>query len=194
MIPIFERDPDQSNVPPDHTAFLIRDWTSWFSEGTRVEKVGVKFGLPHLYITGDATSGGGPASEPTVSRVFVRNSAEIDPDVFGIPAPPIPKRRLERDYVQDDAPPGYSAYIFRWYLSVLERAVATRVERHGIRLVFTFEQRGIERAAARAGEESRLFIKNDGIDPRALELLAPFPATNDAPAFLPHDFRSNLKP
>ena len=94
---IFERDPDQSGTPVGHVAYLLRWWRAVYETGI-VTKVAIgSFGLPHL-----SWNSGGSMRRPRylgeLTRVFVRDDAEIDPAVFEIDAGPIPADALTRDW------------------------------------------------------------------------------------------------
>ena len=97
MIPMFEKDPNQEDVPVGHVAYLLRFWTAIYDEG-RVTKVALSgFGLPHLYFD----SGGSmrrPKYAGEYSRLFVREDAPIDPRVFEIDAGPVPADVMTRNY------------------------------------------------------------------------------------------------
>src|SRR5579862_9535593 len=86
-LPMFERDPDQSKVSKNCTAYIVRSW-GVIQEGV-VSEVRVTQGLPHLrFVQGGSTCLARYPDE--VSRVFVRNDALVDPEVFKIKAPSIP--------------------------------------------------------------------------------------------------------
>lgn len=88
---MFERDIDQSNVPTGTIAYVLRTWGVIY-EGI-VSRVSVENGLPALgYDTSEVGASARPARYPSeTSRLFVKEDAEIDPAVFEIMAPPIPR-------------------------------------------------------------------------------------------------------
>lgn len=88
---MFERDADQSNVPAGTTAYILRTWGAVY-EGI-VSRVSIENGLPALgYDTSEVGASARPARYPSeTSRLFVKEDAEIDPAVFEIFAPAIPR-------------------------------------------------------------------------------------------------------
>ncbi len=91
--PIFERDPNQDNVPDGHTAYLLRWWYSVFSGYVAEERF--YNGLAHLTYERESEERL-PASIGEVSRVFVRNTAPVKPAVFDIESKPLPKELPRR--------------------------------------------------------------------------------------------------
>lgn len=84
---MFERDPDQTNVPDGHTAYTLRHWGRVY-EGGSITKVGVwGNALPSLTVNFGMTERDSHFPKE-VSRVFVRNDAEIAPQVFTLIARP----------------------------------------------------------------------------------------------------------
>lgn len=91
-IPMFEKDPDQSNTPEGLVAYIVRNWGQVI-KGV-VSKVGVKNNLPLMNFVYHPLieSSSRPATFPSeVSRVFLRDNVEIDPGVFNIAAEPVPE-------------------------------------------------------------------------------------------------------
>ena len=87
-LPMFERDPNQNGSPPGHTAYILRHWGAVYEGGT-VTRVEVYEDRPSFMFRGEA--GSRLARYPDeVSRLFVRDDAEIDPEVFRIKAGPVP--------------------------------------------------------------------------------------------------------
>jgi len=88
---MFERDADQNNVPSGTIAYILRAWGVVY-EGI-VSRVSVENGLPALgYDASEIGASARPATYPSeTSRLFVKEDAEIDPAVFEIMAPPIPR-------------------------------------------------------------------------------------------------------
>lgn len=80
---MFERDPNQTNVPDGYTAYIIR-WKYSFFSGNATN-VTFDNGLPHVFWESNFENR--PLAFPgEVSRIFVRSGATIDERVFGIPA------------------------------------------------------------------------------------------------------------
>lgn len=95
-LPLFEKDTDQNGAPDGTTAYILRWWGTIYS-GV-VSRVRVADGLPALtYVAHESVvdASARPAAFPAeVSRVFVKDDAEIDPAVFTLPAPPMPENGI----------------------------------------------------------------------------------------------------
>ena len=88
---MFEKDADQTDVPKGTVAYIVRCWGVVYTG--IVSKIAVENGLPALtYDTSEFGASARPAKHPSeTSRIFVKNDADIDPAVFQIEAPPIPR-------------------------------------------------------------------------------------------------------
>ena len=85
---MFERDPSQEGVPAEHVAYVLRVWGVVY-DGPSVVEVGILNGKPLLRWAHGGTCR--PAKMPDeVSHIVVLIGSPIDPEVFMIPAGPVP--------------------------------------------------------------------------------------------------------
>lgn len=87
-LPLLERDANQIGAPPGYSAYIFRWWRQ--IETSFVTAITVSpHGQPHLHCTGDAEVRP-PNFRGETSRIFISNSASIDPEVLAMKAGPIP--------------------------------------------------------------------------------------------------------